>query len=83
MGETRNLKSEVIAYALERAGITKPEGVIMVGDREHDVLGAKECGIPCIGVLFGFGSREELTSCGAAYIAGSMEEVFSIIQANE
>jgi len=82
MGESRNLKSEVIAYALERAGITSPEGVIMVGDREHDVLGAKANNIPCIGVLFGFGSREELEACGAAYIADSMEDVFRFIIEN-
>ena len=41
----------------------------MVGDRRHDVAGARETGLPCIGVLYGYGRREELERAGAAYIA--------------
>ena len=43
----------------------------MVGDREHDVLGAREQGIECVGVLFGYGDRTEMEECHAAYIAES------------
>ena len=49
----------------------------MVGDREHDVLGAKRAGIPCIGVLYGYGSAEELTSAGAAALAESPEALLA------
>ena len=42
LDETRTDKAEVIAYALETAGITDKTGLVMVGDREHDVLGAKK-----------------------------------------
>ena len=42
----------------------------MIGDRSHDVIGAREAGdIPCIGVLYGYGSRQELEEAGAAAIA--------------
>ena len=44
-------------------------GAVMVGDRRHDVTGAHQAGLSCIGVLYGYGSREELERAGAAYIA--------------
>ena len=76
--ETRTEKWEVIRYALERLGVT-PEETLMVGDREHDVLGAKKCNLKSIGVLYGYGSREELLSAGAAAIAETPEEVARLI----
>ena len=79
MDETRTAKWEVIEYAMENLGITDPGSVIMIGDREHDVLGARRCGIDCIGVLYGYGSREEFESCGAKYIAATAPEVGDII----
>lgn len=72
---TRTKKSEVIRYALEKAGITDVNKAIMVGDREHDVIGANDVGIPCIGVLYGYGSREEFEKAGAALIVESVEEL--------
>ncbi len=68
MDETRTKKADVIAYALERFGID-PSAALMVGDRRHDVLGAKVHNIPTIGVLYGFGSREELLDAGAVALA--------------
>ncbi len=61
----RNEKQEVIAYAMDELGIGSPEEILMIGDRRDDVLGAKGCGINCMGVLWGFGSREELLEAGA------------------
>lgn len=77
LGGGRGTKAEVIRYALAVCGIGDKDkaGVLMVGDREHDVFGAKEAGIDCLGVLYGFGSREELERAGADYIAGSVEEI--------
>ena len=45
----------------------------MVGDREHDVIGAHLAGLDVIGVLYGYGSREELTAAGADQIAETPE----------
>ena len=59
----------VIKDALERCNITDLEGVIMVGDRLHDVEGAHKIGLPAIGVLYGYGDRPELENAGADYIA--------------
>lgn len=78
MDETRTAKHEVIAYALEAFGID-PAGAIMVGDREHDVLGARKNGLACVGVLYGYGSRRELTDAGAVALADSPEELLGIL----
>lgn len=68
-------KGDVIAYVLEHEKITDRDKVIMVGDRMHDVFGAKEQNIPCIGVLYGYGNRQELEEAGAAMIKESVEEL--------
>ena len=77
--KNRSKKDEVIRYALEKHNITKPDDVLMVGDRKFDVIGARKCGLKCMGVLYGFGDREELESAGAAYIAETVEDMARII----
>ena len=79
MDETRTRKDEVIAYALCGAGIEDPSDCVMVGDRKHDVLGAKANGMDAVGVLFGYGSREELTEAGARYIAETVEDILRFV----
>lgn len=64
---TRSDKSELIAHVLEQEQIRPSEGV-MIGDREHDVKGALANGVQPIGVLWGYGSREELTRAGASVL---------------
>lgn len=66
---TRSVKAEVITHTLKNCGADDRSNVIMVGDRKHDVLGAKALGMDCIGVLYGYGSREELERAGAVFIA--------------
>ncbi len=65
--DSRNTKGKVIAYALRTYGID-PKTAIMVGDREHDVLGAAENSIPCMGITWGYGDRPELMNAGAAVV---------------
>lgn len=79
MDEKRVKKGEVIAYALETAGIKDISMAIMIGDREHDIIGAKENHMNSIGVLFGYGSREELERSGADFIAASVEELKNFV----
>lgn len=78
MNGKRNEKSEVIAYALEISG-AKKEQTVMVGDRKFDILGARSAGIASIGVLYGFGTEEELIKAGADYIAQTPESVLDIV----
>ena len=71
MDEQRTKKGEVIAYALSTFQLD-PNETVMVGDRKHDVLGARENGLPCVGVLYGYGSRTELTEAGAAALTADL-----------
>jgi len=79
MDSSRSKKADVIAYALERMGITDLSSVVMVGDREHDILGAKQVGMDSIGVLFGYGDREEHQKAGATYIAETVKDILGLI----
>jgi phosphoglycolate phosphatase len=72
-------KSEVIEYVLEKAHVQAREQVLMIGDRYHDIIGAKEAKIHSMGVLYGYGDRKELEEAGAEFIASTPEEVFRMI----
>lgn len=61
---TRTDKTSLIAHILKRDAIM-PSDVIMIGDREHDMIGARQNGVMGLGVLWGYGSREELSAAGA------------------
>ena len=76
MDETRTKKDEIIAYALEACEITDVGIVVMIGDREYDILGARKFGIDSVGVLFGYGSLEELQKAGATYIVETVDELW-------
>lgn len=75
MNEQRSTKTDVIAYALSCLKEVPVRNVLMIGDREHDVKGAAAFGIDCLGVLYGYGSREELESAGAKYIAATPYDI--------
>ena len=82
MDESRSKKAEVIAYALERCGLSESdkERVLMVGDRFHDIEGAQQNGLKSCGVLFGYGSREELEEAGADYIVKDVMDLYKVIE---
>ncbi len=65
----RSSKEDVIRYILSSNDIKDPEKTVMVGDRAYDMIAAKNLGLQTIGVLYGFGSGEELLSAGADHLA--------------
>lgn len=73
-------KADVIRDALKRACVSDLNGVIMVGDRKHDIIGAHAAGIPAIGVLYGYGDREEHESCGADHIVKTVLELRELLR---
>ncbi len=79
MDETRTAKADVIAYALKEVGITDRSKVLMVGDRRHDIVGAQKNNLDSMGVLYGYGGREELVLAGATLIAETPQEAADII----
>ena len=72
-------KCEVILHALYEMGISDRSGCVMVGDRSHDAIGAKMARIDFIGVLYGYGSREELEAEGTDAIADSVAALRSLL----
>ena len=80
MDSSRVKKADVIAYAMKECDISDVSDVIMIGDREHDVLGAAAFGMDSVGVLYGYGSRGELEKAGATYIVETVGDILDIIK---
>lgn len=70
-----NSKDAVVRLALERAGHPNPTDIEMIGDRLHDIEGARVYGIDCTYVLYGFGSREEAEAHNAAHIVATVDDL--------
>lgn len=76
---TRTGKAEVIEYIIEAFDITDRREILMVGDRHYDIDGARKSHIHSLGVLYGYGSEEELLDAGAERIVSSPEEIATVI----
>ena len=71
-------KENVIAAALALTGTDRADA-LMVGDRRYDIIGAHKNGLPAVGVLYGYGSREELEEAGADYITESVRSLDALL----
>ena len=65
---------------MDSCGLEKKDEIIMVGDRRHDIEGAKKTGISSVGVLYGYGSREELSEAGADWITETPETLLELLK---
>lgn len=79
MDGTRTAKRDVVRYVLDALGVEEPSAAVMIGDRRYDIEGAAAEGIASIGVLWGYGSRGELTGAGAGQIAGTIPELRALL----
>ena len=75
-------KSELLAHVLHRESID-PSSAIMIGDRRHDIAGARRNAIRSVGVLWGFGSRAELETAGADTVCDSIEDLLRHIKGSD
>jgi phosphoglycolate phosphatase len=75
---TRSSKTEIIQYILNEYKEHKKDEFIMIGDRKHDIIGAKNTGIDSIGVTYGYGSLDELNRSNPTYIVNKVEELTNI-----
>lgn len=73
----RESKQHIIARTLDDLGVSA-EQALMVGDRSYDISGAKADGMGSVGVLWGYGTEEELTESGADYLAEKPHDIESI-----
>jgi phosphoglycolate phosphatase len=71
---TRSDKTELLNHALDETGID-PGATVMIGDRSHDMIGARNNDMTAVGVLYGYGSKDELIAAGAQHIARTPEEL--------
>ena len=78
---TRADKSHLLAYALKQATVD-PAKTLMIGDRSHDMVGAKNNGMKGIGVLYGYGSRDELLQAGAQHVCATPGEILECVSRN-
>ena len=78
-GDDRDHKWQVLNYSLNSVGADR-EHAILVGDRMYDAEGAKICGIDCLGVTWGHGSRAELEEAGCTYIADCPADALEILK---
>ncbi len=75
-------KEDVIDYVIEKTGF-KPQEVLMVGDRMFDLQGAKEFGMDAVGVLYGFGSKEELSAYDSIALIEDIGQLLEILSDGE
>lgn len=66
-------KNEVLASAASEIGDVS--GAVMVGDRCYDISGGKYVGFDTVGVLYGYGSEDELIGAGCDYTADSVHDL--------
>ena len=72
-------KAQVVEQALTLLSVKDRKSAVLVGDRMHDVEGARSCGIDCVGVTFGFGGLQELQQAGAKYIVQDFAELMHLL----
>lgn len=75
---TRVDKSHLLEYALKENSVD-PAKTLMIGDRSHDMVGAKNNGMKGIGVLYGYGSRDELLQAGAQHVCATPAAILGCI----
>ena len=74
-------KAQVVQQALAAFSVSDLKTAVLVGDRFHDVEGARACGLDCIGLTLGFGGRVELETAGASAVVDSLEELRGVLLA--
>ncbi len=77
---TRVNKAEVIQFAVAALSYRNKEELIMVGDRRHDIAGARHNGIDSVAVTYGYGTIAELKEAGPVFLADSVDGLGEILK---
>lgn len=75
---TRSAKPDLLRHVIQVEGLD-PADTVMIGDREHDVRGARANRLHAVGVLWGYGSREELAAAGADALCRAPAELPGVL----
>jgi phosphoglycolate phosphatase len=79
MDLTRTAKNEIIGYILSKNLNIDPNNCVMIGDRSYDIIGAQENQLDSIGVLYGYGSNEEMKEVKPTYMAETVDDLRKIL----
>lgn len=74
----RAIKTNLLRWALGET-LVKADASVMVGDRSHDMVGATDNGMRAVGVLYGYGCREELEASGAELLVSNPDELSCLL----
>lgn len=80
MDSSRCKKIDILQYVITSNNITDIDLAMMVGDRKYDIEGAHHFGMQAIGVLYGYGTRAELTEYKADFLAEKVSDIVRILQ---
>ncbi len=83
LGPERREKVLVLEEAFRRMNVTDRSEIVLVGDTKYDAEGAHKAGVDCVGVTYGFGTREELTAAGAVAVFDTPQEVEEYLNGTE
>lgn len=72
-------KTDVLLHTLNNIEEKSLKSILMVGDKHHDLEGAHNVGVDCVGVLYGYGTEAELLACPHRYIANSAKDIYNFI----
>ena len=72
---SRDTKEAVLSYILDSGRVPDRQDAVMIGDTKFDMIGAAAFSLPAVGVLYGFGSRQELEENGALFLAADAAEL--------
>ena len=79
MDKSRDTKEQVLQYILDKLEIADKSKILMIGDRKYDLDGSNHFGIDAAGVLYGYGTAEELEAHPHVYIARTPDELYKFI----
>ncbi|HEL1796174.1 TPA: HAD family hydrolase [Streptococcus suis] len=82
LDSSRISKADVIGYAINQLEAF-PKQAVMIGDREHDVEGARRHQLPAIGVLYGYGNKQEFEKAGATMIVETIQDLKRVLLTTE
>lgn len=82
LDSSRISKADVIGYAINQLEAF-PNNAVMIGDREHDIEGARRNQLPAIGVLYGYGNKQEFEKAGATMIVETVQDLKRVLLTTE
>lgn len=68
-------KADVLKMVMERLKVREVEKVLLIGDTKYDAMGAAQVSMDCVGITYGFGSKEDLLQAGVTHVCDSLKEV--------